>query len=278
MADGPSATATWQEDLPLLVGAIGDKGFGAALDRALERIAPFDLSCIFAYPGHSRPMLLHDGLKGVSPPVVMHNYLNGTYLLDAVYIACTKQTRGGLYRLKNLAPDAFFEGEYYNSPDVHPCISMLSGSLTEEIVFLIPATRTFYFAYSLLRSKSSAAFRDAEMAALAATEPMVAALVRRHWAERMTAEPPPAAGGTTDAAAVAEQAFRSFQPSKLTLREQEIVGLILRGHSSLSIGNVLAIAEGTVKNHRKHIYAKLAISSQTELFNMFIKHLLSHGG
>ncbi|WP_210337734.1 helix-turn-helix transcriptional regulator [Mesorhizobium sp. INR15] len=75
-----------------------------------------------------------------------------------------------------------------------------------------------------------------------------------------------------------EQAFETFAPSRLTRREQGIVSLILRGHSSMSIGRILEIAEGTVKIHRKHIYAKLDISSQTELFNPFIKHLLVDRG
>ncbi len=52
--------------------------------------------------------------------------------------------------------------------------------------------------------------------------------------------------------------------------------MILRGHSSLSISLHLGIAEGTVKNHRKHLYFKLGISSQSELFHLFVNFVLSH--
>ena len=72
-----------------------------------------------------------------------------------------------------------------------------------------------------------------------------------------------------------EHAFESFAPTKLTQREQTIVSLIPRGHSSISIGQLRDIAEGTINIHRKHIYAKLEISSQTKLFNLFIQHLLA---
>ena len=74
---------------------------------------------------------------------------------------------------------------------------------------------------------------------------------------------------------VMELAFESFGAAVLSPREQMVVQLILRGHSSASIGENLAIAEGTVKNHRKSIYAKLNISSQQELFHQFITHMLS---
>ena len=62
-------------------------------------------------------------------------------------------------------------------------------------------------------------------------------------------------------------------PDALTDREREVVQLILRGHSSESIGFNLGISLGTVKTHRKNVYAKLAISSQSELLSRFLKSL-----
>lgn len=266
--------ASWHSATPALVAGIGSDGFALALDEALKGVAPFDLSCVFAYPGRDRPLLLHDGLGDVSSPQIMTNYLNGTYLLDAVYTACARRMPAGLYRLKALAPDDFFEGEYYNSPDVHPCISMETGTLAEEIIFLAPLTRTFYLAYSLLRQNGSAHFSDAEFSELQQTAPMILALAVRHWQHLA-----PAQGHASPVPHSAhegiEHAFETFAPTRLTAREQTIVSLILRGHSSISIGKLLEIAEGTVKIHRKHIYAKLEISSQTELFNLFIQHLLA---
>ncbi|MGL4490227.1 MAG: helix-turn-helix domain-containing protein, partial [Rhizobiaceae bacterium] len=42
-----------------------------------------------------------------------------------------------------------------------------------------------------------------------------------------------------------------------------------QGHSSESIGLQLGISTGTVKVHRRNIYRKLAITSQTQLFTLF---------
>ena len=57
---------------------------------------------------------------------------------------------------------------------------------------------------------------------------------------------------------------------RLTTREREVVRFMLLGHSSKSIAHGLDIAVGTVKNHRKSIYRKLAIRSQSALFARFL--------
>ena len=67
--------------------------------------------------------------------------------------------------------------------------------------------------------------------------------------------------------------FRNFGRSLLTPREREVVGLVLRGHSSVSIAKVLDVATGTVKIHRRNIYSKLGISSQAQLFSLFLSML-----
>lgn len=56
----------------------------------------------------------------------------------------------------------------------------------------------------------------------------------------------------------------------LTPRECEVVKLVLRGYSTKSISQSLGISPGTVKVHRENIYGKLGVSTQAELFNMFI--------
>ena len=69
------------------------------------------------------------------------------------------------------------------------------------------------------------------------------------------------------------EVFKTFGTSILTTRECEVVGLVLRGYSSEAIADILGIAKGTVKTYRRSIYAKLGISSQSELFSMFISAL-----
>lgn len=59
----------------------------------------------------------------------------------------------------------------------------------------------------------------------------------------------------------------------LTQREAQVTAMVLKGHTSLSVGLVLGIATETVKMHRKRVYKKLQVGTQAELFARF-SHLL----
>ena len=59
----------------------------------------------------------------------------------------------------------------------------------------------------------------------------------------------------------------------LTKREREITRLLLRGHSTKSVARELDIAPGTVMVHKRNLFAKLGITSQYELFSLFIEKL-----
>ena len=217
-------------------------------------------------------MLLHDGLGQRSTDAI-GRYLEGAYLLDAAYTACARGAAPGLYRLHDLAPDAFFEGEYFNSPEVHPCISMEQGSLAEEILFLARGGGGACTVYSLMRSNGWPRFSDEEMARLRHCLPVVLGLLGRQWPD-MGPETPARLAEDADDGTVVEAAFRSFGGGILTKREQTVVSLVLRGHSTGSIAAVLGISEGTVKSHRKAIHLKLGIASQSQLFSLFVTHAL----
>jgi DNA-binding CsgD family transcriptional regulator len=270
--DAAPVLSAWHTATPGLVAQLQSDGFARQLDEALRALVDFDQSCVLFYPSGGSPLLLHDNLQGISEPGAMHSYLSGTYLLDPVYTACAHGQATGLYRMSELAPDAFFEGDYFNSPDVHPCISMQSGTLAEEIVFICALPGIGHLAYSLMRLNASPVFSAAQFEGFQCSQTMVNVLLRRHYQDVCT---------HVDSSGVAlrehlNSAFSRFAADQLTPREQLIVSMILRGHSSLSISLHLGIAEGTVKNHRKHLYCKLGISSQSELFHLFVNFVLSH--
>lgn len=60
----------------------------------------------------------------------------------------------------------------------------------------------------------------------------------------------------------------------LTQREAQVTAMVLKGHTSISVGLVLGIATETVKIHRKRIYKKLQVGTQAELFAR-LSHLLA---
>ena len=61
----------------------------------------------------------------------------------------------------------------------------------------------------------------------------------------------------------------------LTKRQAEVALLVLRGHSSTSIGLRLGISPQTVKVFRKQLYRKCNISSQAELFALITPLLVN---
>jgi DNA-binding CsgD family transcriptional regulator len=243
----------------------------AFLDEALRQLVDIDLTICFAYPNETRPRLLHNGLRRHTPGKTLQNYLDGAYLLDPFYTASASRAASGLHRMREFAPDNFFEGEYVNSWEVHPCISMESGSLAEEIGYLVDISPTTPVVYSLMRANGSPPFDDDEFLLLSSVEPIVSEIIRSHWRESST---PETNGGIDRRGDMMQAAFERFGAGILSQREQFIVQMILRGHSTHSIAANLGIAEGTVKNHRKSIYSKLRIVSQQELFSRFMNDVL----
>ena len=205
----------WDVMVPDLIMACGSAGFPVVLDKALQRVAPFDLTIVLRYSGAElRPSLLHDGLGQRSAQAIT-SYLEGAYLLDAAYTACAHGAEPGLYRLHDLAPDGFFEGEYFNSPEVHPCISMERGSLAEEIVFITRGRNGAYTVYSLMRSNGWPRFSDEEMASFRVCAPVVLGLLGRQWPDEGP-QTPPRLRRDEDEGTVVEEAFRSFGEGMLS--------------------------------------------------------------
>jgi len=266
--------ADWHRQSGEIIGHLEDPNLPELLDNSMGSLVQFDLSAMFAYPDEAEPLFLYDGFREHGTRASLDAYVKGAYLLDPFYTACVRRVPPGVYRTRDLAPDNFFDGEYFNSWEVHPCISMESGSLAEELGFMMTLPGGFMAIYSLMRANGNVPFSPADLAALRMVEPVVRAAITHHWRDL---KPKPRAGETPAWSArgeVMELAFEHFGQGMLSPREQMVVQLVLRGHSAASIARNLDIAEGTVKNHRKSVYAKLGISSQRELFSRFIQYML----
>jgi DNA-binding CsgD family transcriptional regulator len=116
---------------------------------------------------------------------------------------------------------------------------------------------------TLSRKASQGGFADEDIASLSPVIPFLAAAVRRYWrhARLMHLSNRPDTG--TDA-------VRSFGRNFLSPRERELAHLLLRGHSTASVGLRLGISTTTVKTHRKNLYSKLGIATQAEFFSLFL--------
>ncbi|MDG4951581.1 hypothetical protein NLM59_11685, partial [Weeksellaceae bacterium KMM 9724] len=72
-------------------------------------------------------------------------YQEGPYLLDPFFLAATTSIPPGLHRLKEIAPDRFYQGEYYRNYYVQT-------GLAEEIGFLVGLPGDTMVVISLMRA------------------------------------------------------------------------------------------------------------------------------
>jgi DNA-binding CsgD family transcriptional regulator len=189
----------------------------------------------------------------------MDSFVKAPFLLDPFYLASVEGNYG-FFRLKDLAPKGFRQSEYYNS------WYRLSG-LHDECGYIIDLGGGSFVNVSLGRTLNPANFRKAELDLLRDITPMVNTLVQKRWAS--------APGQQNKLRLQLQTALNSFGDSLLTEREKQVINMILRGHSTRSLSEKLSISMETVKLHRKHAYAKLEVSSQAELFYLFIDSLMS---
>jgi DNA-binding CsgD family transcriptional regulator len=248
---------TWFEAAGRIVDEIGTPGFPVAVARGLREIAPYDFTVVFGYVGSARPLDLFDDFPEDRRRLHVEEYQEGPYLLDPFFLASLRQQTPGLWRLSELAPDRFYQGEYYRS-------YYAQTGLAEEIAFLIAIDGRLRVVLSMMRKERR--FSNAEVRALKAVWPVIDAACRRHWREVSPQESP----SSQEIEGRIEEAFRSIGRGVLTPRERQVVELTLRGHSAEAIGGLLGISPGTVRIHRRNIYSKLRISSQGELFSEFI--------
>ena len=269
--------ADWNRALGALVDDMEAADLPERLVRALTCLVPFELAAAFVYRGRSRPLNIYDNFELADAKKGIAAYVENTYVLNPFYQASQKGLADGVYRIRDLAPDAFFESEYYKTYRALPDRSEEIGYITEdwpesleEIDIAITLETDVVCELSLYRSLRDRGFADDELARISLVLPVIAALLRRYWAwfgaSKLEASPPDHR---------IEQIFASFGAEVLTEREREVTQLILRGHSSESIGFNLGISLGTVKTHRKNAYAKLGISSQSELLSLFLQSFQS---
>ena len=252
-----------------IIGAIDSDQLGQNIDAMLQRSLTFDMSCGYLFRFNHNALMLHNGYKQSVPDSTLNAYLRGGYLLDPFYVACIHDHPAGLWRMRDLAPDSFFSSGFSISKDIHPCVSSEHGTLVEEVGFIIPIRPQVAVVYSLMRNLSSGTFADAEMKVLEALAPMLASAFELHCRIRH--------GDCLNEDSAAdvrlEDAFIEILQGQLTSTQRYIAKLILQGHSNASIAARLKISEGTLKVHKHNIYLRLDISSNAELFRLFINYL-----
>ncbi len=236
--------------------ARGTSSFIAVLQKAVSRLVDVDFTMVFAYRGTATPLVLGDTLDPDRHRVIARDYVDGPFMLDPFFRLVNEGKHTGCFRLHSVAPDRFLYSEYFRNHYGRTGIG-------EEIGMLFDLGDGLTGVASFSRWTTSPLMLRAELEILAAIQPAVAALCVGHWSNLRPLKDP-------SHALPAGLAAYPGACRALSVRETEIVTMILQGHSTQSIALHLDIAPGTVKIHRKNIYRKMQISTQAELFSVFM--------
>ncbi|GEK48492.1 helix-turn-helix transcriptional regulator [Halomonas pacifica] len=255
------ASLDWHRRLAQLIREAPTPQFPLSLSTQLQELSGFDTILINTYQGRLKPLLIHDDYPAHKRQQGIDRYLSEAYLLDPFFAAVDGGLDQGAHRLKELAPDRFEASDYY-----HHYYRALG--LADEVGLFARVAEDVVIVASLGFRAEGGKLTRRTLQALRHLAPLVEVLLVEYWKWQ---------GGQfqadLDAQAPVEAAFASFGAGVLTAREQEIVRLLLAGHSTKSAARELDISDGTVKVHRKHLYQRLGVSSQSQLFRLFLDHV-----
>lgn len=267
MTDTGNVFSKWNQSLGDLLPHFSSPNLPGRMQRAISSVIPFEHMMIFGYRPKGRPLDFYNAGDSEYRKVIVQAYIAGGYLLDPFYRTYLGGVEPRIYCLNEVAPDGFRESEYNLTHFAHT-------GIYDEVVIYIGIDQGLTAAVSLTRNKNHVHFSTQEIAMLNDMLPVITAIVRHYW---IGGDHPEETGGDVRTLASLQShiqnAFSQFGRAVLTNRECEVIGLILSGYSTNAIGSYLSISSGTVKIHRKNAYQKLEISSQSELFSMFLTSL-----
>ena len=256
-----SHEASRAQSLSKAIDAIGQDGFLPNLLDYIRADVPFVGILLLLVDQKNRLFHIYDTIR--SPyRIELDMYLDGVYQLDPFYTRFCKERKTCAMLIRDVAPDRFNQTEYYRR-------YYRNIELQDEMAIFTELQDGRFLFFSLSR-RSEPRFRRRELAAMNRDLPVVAALCRQHFGESSYNQESLSAG--VDERRM-EYALERFGESSLTPREHEVAVCILKGHSSKSLAREIDISPETVKIHRRNIYRKLGISSQSELFLSFLNTL-----
>jgi DNA-binding CsgD family transcriptional regulator len=213
-------------------------------------------------------LLASEGVPLVKENLLLDRYFTMIYLIDPFCLAVENGLSEGFYHITDIAPDDFFDSEYYKSYYV-------KSDTKEDCYFIIDIDQETKISICIYHNKHDYSYSKEEILFARSTYSLIKELALMVWKTSNLNVITEENSVVKSLGKQIEASFNKFGSDILTAREREVAHLILRGHSSKSAARELSISPGTVQEHRKKIYFKLDISSQAELFSFFIDYISS---
>ena len=253
----------WNLDISRTIAALGTEKFFPALVQAIKGQVRIDYPQVWLYHRDLPPRVLYHEIPDHAIESQIDRYLEGPYREDPFYHTSLHQPRAKIYRLSRVTMGKLRESDYYRNyyADTGTC---------DEVVYVAKLQAGNVINLSMMRLNEREVFSEQEYENLYLLAEPVAELLRSHTEHNDFAATNLIQPGIDHQIDVA---FRTFGASLLSPREKDVLELMLRGYGTDTSAERLNIAVETVRRHRKSIYRKLDVSSQTDLFSLFLNSL-----
>ena len=122
----------WSRNLARAIDLVDDPRCPGCLIEAIAALVDFDMALALVHGRRARPILLHDTFEDEGARRGLSNYIENTYVLNPVYAAHCTGLKQGVYRIRELAPDAYFDSEHYRNFKIRRLASEEIGYVTDS--------------------------------------------------------------------------------------------------------------------------------------------------
>lgn len=237
--------------------SLGTQQFGSRLFCFVSKHINIAYSTALYFPyvgGYPIVVAEGEGRLGEAARAATQQYLQGGYSQDANFVSLTDALRGRPWAARCLHRDAIADAAYrarfFDDVGIH-----------EKYSFVARANLGIVYV-NWYRAVADGRFQPDDLFALQRMSAVCISAVRKHLALM-----PPKTGAATNSDRL--QLIQRLLMNRcycLTPREAQICAHVVLGYSSCAIAGILGLAESTVGTFRKRAYARLGISSQSELF------------
>ena len=253
----------WNRDISRAIGALGTDQFFPALVEAIKGQVKIDYPQFWLYHSDLPPRVLYHEIPEEAVPSQIDSYLDGPFREDPFFQTSMDRPRSKIYRLSRITAGKLQQSDYY--------LDYYSATGTvDEAIYLAKLQGGSVMNFSMMRLPSHGVFTEDEYERLYLLAEPVSELLKSHSNHgdfSTTYLIQPGIDHQIDLA------FQTFGSSMLSPREKDVLELMLRGYGTNVSAERLGIALETVRRHRKGIYRKLDVSSQTDLFSLFINSM-----
>jgi DNA-binding CsgD family transcriptional regulator len=245
----------WHRSIGKLIMQLNRPEFWSSLIRMLNEYVQIDNWVVLIFSNQQVQVVsLPEVADTEELDAFTHHYVKGLYLLDPFYIANRENPESGFFHMLDIAPEHFLKTEYYNQ-----YFAQYISADEAQYNVQLDSDRTLCISFG-----SNVRFNQEQITTLDFIKPWVTALMHQRMCfeidvEKDLIEPSP----WTETIIQLD--------TQITTREKDVLKLLLSGFSNKEIAGKLSLSTETIKVHRRNIYTKLNIKSQSELFARFFK-------